>query len=316
MMAGLGNKRYSIIQTCVLLMFLIVVQVTGQVSEENCGEIKCPGPLRYYKALGCTPIYVNPDDNCAEAYDCSHLDDWSRDKCYVNGHEYSVGETLRPEDSNPCDRNCTCTHSNNDANFACAKRKTCDRVEEESCLYRRAHGLCCDDPFCDIGKSDATCNVDGKVYRAGQFFNPNSNPKLMCVCLDGYTGENIEPFCQEMKHDPCSPMFADDADKVHDKYTPIWFTRANFICPIPFYRYPESSDAIIRKHDSTSFVSEKESRMCQHGNVMLHIGDELSLDQPSNHMVNHPLVTCVCEVPPVVTCKKVKEQVFHFVSDL
>ena len=40
-----------------------------------------------------------------------------------------------------------------------------------------------------------------------------------------------------MKHDPCSPMFADDADKVHDKYTPIWFTRANFICPIPFYRY-------------------------------------------------------------------------------
>ena len=56
--------------------------------------------------------------------------------------------------------------------------------------------------------------------------------------------------------------------------------------------------------------------MCQHGNVMMHIGDELSLDQPSNHMVNHPLVTCVCEVPPVVTCKKVKEQVFHFVSDL
>lgn len=40
----------------------------------------------------------------------------------------------------------------------------------------------------DIGKSDAICNVDGKVYRAGQFFNPNSNPELMCVCLDGYTG--------------------------------------------------------------------------------------------------------------------------------
>lgn len=40
----------------------------------------------------------------------------------------------------------------------------------------------------DIGKSDAICNVDGKVYRAGQFFNPSSNSKLMCVCLDGYTG--------------------------------------------------------------------------------------------------------------------------------
>ncbi|XP_071861944.1 uncharacterized protein isoform X4 [Bombus fervidus] len=300
MMAGLGNKRYSIIQTCVLLMFLIVVQVTGQVSEENCGEIKCPGPLRYYKALGCTPIYVNPDDNCAEAYDCSHLDDWSRDKCYVNGHEYSVGETLRPEDSNPCDRNCTCTHSNNDANFACAKRKTCDRVEEESCLYRRAHGLCCDDPFCDEEEADnITCNVDGKVYKAGEYFYPNADPKLLCLCMEGYTGENIEPFCQQLNRDPCSALFDGAATQVHNKWIPVFFL-FNHYCPVTFYRYPSPSDSVISKHNSTTSVPVEGNVTCRHGNLMLHIGEELSDEQPTE--IWSAGVKCVCEVPPYVTC--------------
>ncbi|XP_033176235.1 uncharacterized protein LOC100740289 isoform X3 [Bombus impatiens] len=298
-MAGLGNKRYSIIQTCVLLTFLIAVQVTGQVSEENCSEIKCPGPLRYYKALGCTPIYVNPNDNCAEAYDCSHLDNWSRDKCYVNGHEYSVGETLRPEDSNPCDRNCTCTHSNNDANFACAKRKTCDRAEEESCLYRRIHGICCDDPFCDEEGDNTTCNVNGKVYKAGEFFYPNANPKLLCLCMEGYTGQNIEPFCQQLNRDPCSALFDVAAAQVHDKSIPVFFL-FNHFCPITFYRYPSPNDTVISKHDSTTSVPAEGKVMCRHGNLTLHIGEELSNVQPIE--VWSAGMKCVCEVPPYLTC--------------
>ena len=80
------------------------------VSKENCDKTKCPGPLRHYKGLGCTPIYANPNDCCAKAYECSHLDNLSPNKCYVNGREYNIGQMLKPEDSNRCDLNCTCTH--------------------------------------------------------------------------------------------------------------------------------------------------------------------------------------------------------------
>lgn len=69
----------------------------------------CKGPIRYYEDLNCKPVYEKPGDCCAVSYDCSHLNNRSLDKCYVNGHEYAVNETLRDEDkSSPCDLHCTC----------------------------------------------------------------------------------------------------------------------------------------------------------------------------------------------------------------
>ena len=76
--------------------------------KEICDRTKCHGPLRYYEDLNCTPIYAPNDKCCPEAFDCSHLNNLSQDKCYVNGHEYNVGESLKPEHSNPCDVECRC----------------------------------------------------------------------------------------------------------------------------------------------------------------------------------------------------------------
>lgn len=42
--------------------------------------------------------------------------------------------------------------------------------------------------------------------------------------------------------------------------------------------------------------------MCQHGNLTLHIGEELSPEQPVE--VWSVGTKCVCEVPPYVTCYK------------
>lgn len=56
-------------------------------------------------------MYRSPGDCCAKRYDCSHLENTSKTKCHVNDYEYSVGEKLRDEDSNPCDKDCVCETS-------------------------------------------------------------------------------------------------------------------------------------------------------------------------------------------------------------
>lgn len=76
----------------------------------DCDKSKCPGPLNYYQDLKCTPIYKSPEDCCPYKYNCDHLDQRSTTKCYINGHEYEVGEQLRDEDKNPCSKGCFCSN--------------------------------------------------------------------------------------------------------------------------------------------------------------------------------------------------------------
>lgn len=76
--------------------------------EEACDKTKCPGPLIYYDSIGCKPVYDNEGDCCATKYDCDHLNQRAKDKCYVNGKEYAIGEKLKDEDANPCDIGCVC----------------------------------------------------------------------------------------------------------------------------------------------------------------------------------------------------------------
>jgi len=36
----------------------------------------------------------------------------------------------------------------------------------------------------------AVCNVDGKEYKDGEYFNVESEPDLICVCQPGYEGKD------------------------------------------------------------------------------------------------------------------------------
>lgn len=76
--------------------------------KEECDKTKCPGPLAYYEALDCKPVYEHEGDCCAIKYNCEHLKERSKNKCYVNGKVYELGESLKDEDANPCDIGCTC----------------------------------------------------------------------------------------------------------------------------------------------------------------------------------------------------------------
>lgn len=76
--------------------------------EDACDKTKCLGPLEYYKLLDCKPVYEKEGDCCAIRYNCDHLKEKFKNKCYVNGKEYQIGESLKDEDKNPCDIECKC----------------------------------------------------------------------------------------------------------------------------------------------------------------------------------------------------------------
>ncbi|XP_033188501.2 von Willebrand factor C and EGF domain-containing protein-like [Bombus vancouverensis nearcticus] len=301
-MAGRGNSR-SAAQKCALLMFLVVSQVTGR---EVCDKTKCPGPLRYYEAIGCTPVYANSGDCCAESYNCSHLDNLSRDKCYANGNEYSLGEKLKPEDANPCDIGCTCRSYRDVADFICAAVDCAFITPKENCFLKHDRDKCCPDttPTC-YSKEDeiATCVVDGVTYHEGQHFSSISDPDLSCICMPGYTGEDVEPFCKKPNRDYCSPLFR-NAESIHEKCAPMFYADQNpqKDCSYAF-RCQDTGDTVIHNHAKSADVSDEEHKICRFGNMTMHLGDELS--QGTSYSSN--CVKCVCEVPPIPTCRRLAD---------
>ena len=41
------------------------------------------------------------------------------------------------------------------------------------------------------GEEWSTCEVDGHVYKDGEFFKPASDPENNCICMPGYKGTNF-----------------------------------------------------------------------------------------------------------------------------
>ncbi|XP_076751505.1 uncharacterized protein LOC143423808 [Xylocopa sonorina] len=299
-MAGPSDPR-SFLRRCIIVSTLVVaVHVAGQ---EICDKAKCPGPLTYYQDLGCTPVYNNSGDCCAREYNCSHLKELSQDKCYVNGHEYDIGEHLRSEDKNPCDVGCTCMSiDNRTASFMCAL-VNCYLPGPQHCFHRYNHDNCCPSSYdCPKEGERATCEVDGKTYLDGDYFRPKSDPDIDCYCMSGYKGENIEPFCRKPKRPYCSPLFK-HAEKVHRNCAPVPYDSR---IPLKYcsysYRCQNANDVVIRKRDASNIVFKEES-VCHFGDLVVHIGEELS----QGTGIDSVCVRCVCEVPPFLTCKHLSD---------
>ncbi|XP_076668148.1 kielin/chordin-like protein [Andrena cerasifolii] len=303
MMTTRAESR-SFVQTCVFLTLLVAVHAAPQ---EVCDKTKCPGPLNYYQGLGCTPVYKNPGDCCAERYNCNHLKNLSNDKCYVNGHEYNIGDALREEDRNPCDVGCTCRKNyDGTAAFVCAIVDCFYPNASPNCYRRHAPDQCCPGPeICPEDEKDrATCEVDGKVYKDGEFFQPESDPENNCVCMPGYKGENVEPFCKKPNREYCNPLFR-NAGSVHQNCVPVFYNNQDpqTDCSVST-RCQNDNDTVIHNHDSTKSSSDTdEDDLCRFGNMTMHRGDELNQGTDYSSVC----VKCVCEVPPVPTCQRLPD---------
>ncbi|XP_015117602.1 uncharacterized protein LOC107041521 [Diachasma alloeum] len=286
-------------------------------SEQPCDKSKCKGPLKYYEELSCTPIYKE-GDCCPYKYNCENVEKRTPNKCSVNGHEYDIGESLRPEDGQPCDIGCVCEDNDGVVGFECAVVDCPFDEFKEGCYQPRNATECCEgENICPETEEDwPTCEVDGKIYKAGEYFSPAGEPKKDCYCGAGYTGENVAPFCTSAPASQCSIELRHAYD-IHHKCAPVYSSTQSTLTECPREsRCPNERDEVIKgknkssssESDSSESSEEKsnaEDMQCKFGTLKMKIGDELN--QKTNY--DSVCVRCVCEVPPVPTCIRLPEDV-------
>ncbi|KYN32436.1 hypothetical protein ALC56_13293 [Trachymyrmex septentrionalis] len=288
------------VQLCVFVAFVTV----AVADNRNISE--CPGPLTYYKDLGCTPIYNNKDI-CPKSFNCNHIKLRSRDNCYINGHVYNSNELLNPNDSNVCDISCICKLSfiqNQIAAFQCLEYQ-CTRIEiHDGCYLREEPTNCCKNQqeICPVRMNNIPiCRVNGHAYMDGESFTVDEEPDLICNCLPGYKGENVPPFCIKLNHSPClhpafshNDYFRQNCAPVFNDYIEKNMCYVAMLCHTP-------GDIVISNR--LPFIMNDYINMCIFGNLLMQIGDRL---QPSpEYMVES--IDCTCEVPPVLTCMYIRQ---------
>ncbi|XP_074106913.1 kielin/chordin-like protein isoform X1 [Cotesia typhae] len=293
----MGSTRIAF--TCYYLLFVAAI-----FAEQACDKSKCPGPTKYYKDLRCTPVYRSPEDCCPYKYNCDHLYNRSLQKCYINGgHEYEIGEKLREEDRNPCDIGCICRNGrDNIAKFICAQVDCFYGPVTPGCYRKISPSQCCPgEEVCPEKPEDrATCEVDGKIYKDGEYFKVASEPEKTCVCQPGYTGENVPPFCIELKS-KCSPENRHPSD-IHNRCAPVYYSSQSpqSSCSV-FSRCQNSRDQVIKKNETST---SDQDMTCKFGNLTMNAGDELN--QATDY--NSVCIKCVCEVGPVLTCQRLPSE--------
>ncbi|KAF7996296.1 hypothetical protein HCN44_001928 [Aphidius gifuensis] len=281
-------EKISIYINCIFIILLIIS--TG--SAEDCSNVQCPGPLSFYSEIGCQPVYKNPGDCCAYKYDCPLR---KNNYCYINGQEYSPGEVMRKEDSGPCDR-CTC-----EINYLGIGSFLCS---SPSCAYvpipdgcRLVHSMENCFTFNDV--TVPVCIVDGKTYQEGEFFIPSKEPNKKCYCSAGYNGTNVMPFCYEQKGECKTEKHYNDMIAMN--CPPVYGSEGS--CPTGF-RCEETNSVIIHHNhnneNENSQSNSTEAGVCKFGSTTLKIGDEIA---EGNTWISR-CMKCVCEVPPVVTCRR------------
>ncbi|XP_012257484.2 uncharacterized protein LOC105686867 [Athalia rosae] len=284
-------------------LFPMVICAIFADPDEACDKSKCRGVGQYLTDLRCMPIY-GPDDNCCPIkYNCDHLKDRAVDKCYYKGHVYEIGERLRPEDARPCDIGCHCAsgYNNNPAKFTCAV-VDCFARARPGCYLKANHTRCCSGPeVCpETEENLAKCEVDGKTYLDGQRFTPASVPKKNCICSEGYKGENIAPFCKDSEPTSCNTELRRRTEQ-YQNCIPTFYGFQNPATDCSYaFRCQNDKDRVIPGSGTRSSAESDPSDTCTFGQLKMNIGDELN--QATDY--SSVCMKCVCEVPPVATCKR------------
>jgi hypothetical protein len=257
-------------------------------------------------------VFTKEGDCCPIKYDCSHLERRSSDKCYVNGHEYSVGDMIKEEDgARKCDFECRCDRYDKVRILCFYVGLAIDGLRpKDGCFSMRkvTDGRCYDEEVCR-GQNLVTCVVNGNTYIQGESFYPEQKPGLSCLCMEGFKGEFVEPFCKKVV---CATELR-HSDEIKSKCAPIYVnTQSPVTSCNGYFRCQNDKDKVIKasgeasgEDKSDKSVSDEKSAdmKCAFGNMLMNVGDELNQGTDYNSVC----VKCVCEVPPTPTCRRLSD---------
>ncbi|XP_017772232.1 PREDICTED: uncharacterized protein LOC108559444 [Nicrophorus vespilloides] len=264
-----------------LLLFCVAIAVIQ--AQEICDHL---GTLPY-EEIGCTPT-LGPN-GCPKSFDCSHYEVPS-DGCIFKGQTYQNRESING--TNPCNVGCFCNAEESfEPTIICAAIG-CHWNVYNDCYRVHDLDLCCPTdqicpPFDDLG----TCQVDGKTYKEGEYFQPEGQC-LNCVCQKGFIGEFVEPFCRRVNCD----LELRFAKQIAEGCAPAYTRTADALCCPIDYICPSNTLSISAVEDST--VSEDK---CIYGQLEFNINDVLNLTY--NRYNQQKVAECSCILPPHLTCR-------------
>ena len=102
---------------------------------------------------------------------------------------YKFGERVQHRD--PC-QHCICTNSTNGPMMSCAISECVNSWTplKPNCYRKYIEGNCCPEIVCGDGQNQTTCSLDGQVHNFGDYFSPQGEPCINCLCDEGWSQTN------------------------------------------------------------------------------------------------------------------------------
>nr|CAD7200621.1 unnamed protein product [Timema douglasi] len=133
----------------------------------------------HYEEIGCEPVFG--DGPCPLKYDCSLFMARNSSRCYLNGTEYEIGDSIGNIYS-MCSAACFCDgRSESGAVITCASIECPEffRRPAPNCISQYFLDDCCSNStFCKNKTEDVTevtCNVGNETFIEGQKFYPSDD---------------------------------------------------------------------------------------------------------------------------------------------
>uniref|UniRef100_T1DIG3 Putative secreted protein n=1 Tax=Psorophora albipes TaxID=869069 RepID=T1DIG3_9DIPT len=257
--------------------------------------LACDQPTKHYSSMGCIPNDRKDDRGCPWNYDCPNLTNRQKDKCYLFGKVYAVGEQVPEEEtSSTCTAALACISDGEDqqARFIYAYVDCAEffRPPTANCTLQYKPNRCCSSgQVCsDEVEKLAKCKIGSETFLEGQRMQIPGKPCRNCICSAGFNEGNTDSD-SNCYDDKCG-FEIHGADSLYSGAAPVY--KEGYCCPW-FWREPKETDQLVK--GPTKCVDSK--LQCKYGKFTMNIGDSLQpvTDQQGTYR-------CSCGIPPLVHC--------------
>jgi len=285
------------------LFICSLVVATALVAQGETAE-KCKEPTYLYEEMGCTSEGKTAENPCPTHYNCSFLENAPEDQCYHRGKLYPKGKRVQNGPLDGCfAKLCQCADN---GNFICAAvdcwSRNWDKLEK-GCHFKNDFTKCCqtgEHMICPKTQPDVSaCEVDGKTYYEGEYFNPQEDNCLTCICDKGFTGKLEAPFCKRLN---CSSPHYSDQTIFRENCALYFIDKAKSCCPA------DNTCPTGKEVFDKSKASNDNNLHCMYGQEQLPVGTTFETTLNGRRYPRTEKASCECILPPLVTCTKIHNE--------